>query len=121
MSEIGHIERHTGNLTQAKSIYQETIKGWQKLGQRSAIANQLECYAFIAIIEEEPHRAATFFGAAEALSEKAQTPMADYEHDEYDQSVSRLRSMLAEAEFKALWAEGRSMTIEQAIQYAVAS
>ena len=118
-SEIAHIERHTGNLTQAKAIYQETIKGWQKLGNRSAIANQLECYAFIAIIEEEPHRAAKLLGAAEALREKAQTPMADYERGEYNQSVTRLRSMLAEAEFNTLRDEGRSMTMEQAIGLAL--
>jgi predicted ATPase/class 3 adenylate cyclase len=118
-SEIGHIERYTGNLTQAKLIYQKTIKGWQEIGNRSAIAHQLECFGFLAIHVEEPQRAAKLFGAGEALREKAQSPMADHEQVEFDQSVAHLRTMLPRREFNTLWAEGRSMTMEQAIQLAL--
>jgi predicted ATPase/class 3 adenylate cyclase len=118
-SEIGHVERHTGNLSQAKMIYLETIKGWQLVGNRAAIAHQLECFGLLAIADEEPQRAVKLFGAAEALREKAQSPMADYERVEYDQSVAQLRSMLPEVEFNALWTEGKSMTMEQAIQLAL--
>src|SRR5688572_16079921 len=89
-SEIGHIERQTGNLTQAKLIYLETIKEWQELGNRGAIANQLECFGFLAIADEEPHRAVRPFSAAETLREKAQSPMTDYEQIEYDQFVAQL-------------------------------
>jgi hypothetical protein len=60
-------------------------------------------------------------GAADALRERIQSPMTDYERVEYDQSMAGLRSMLAEEEFTALWAEGRSMTMEMAIQLALAS
>ncbi len=118
-SEIGHVERHMGNLSQAKAIYQETIKGWKEIGNRSAIAHQLECFGFLAISDEEPQRAIKLFSAAETLREKVQSPMADYERVEYDQAMMQLRAMLAEAEFNAFWAEGRSMTMEQAIQLAL--
>ncbi len=118
-SELGHVERQSGNLTQAQLIYKETIKGWQDLGNRSAVAHELECFAFLAIHDEEPERAAKLFGAAEALREKIQSPMTDYERVEYDQSVARLRAILAEAEFNALWTEGRAMTMGQAIAYAL--
>jgi len=55
----------------------------------------------------------------EALREKNQSPMADYERVEYDQAVTQLHSMLTEMEFNALWAKGRSLTIEQAIELAL--
>ncbi len=118
-SELGHVERQTGNLTQARLIYQETIQGWHGLGNRSAIAHELECFAFIAIDDEEPQRAVKLFGVAEALRERIQSPMTDFERVEYDQSVARLRAMLTETEFNALWAEGHAMTMEQAIQMAL--
>ena len=74
----------------------------------------------MAITEEEPHRAAKLFGAAEALREKAKSPMTDNERVEYEQSVARLRATIVpEAEFKALWAEGKSMMMEQAIEFAL--
>ena len=118
-SELGHVERQLGNLAQARSIYQETIKGWLDLGNRSAVAHQLECFGFLAISDEEPQRGAKLFGATEALRERNQSPMADYERIEYDLAVARVRSLLSEREFNALWAEGRSMTMEQAIELAV--
>jgi tetratricopeptide (TPR) repeat protein len=118
-SELGHIARHTGDMKEARRIYQETIKGWQDLGNRSAIANQLECFAFIAITDEEPQRAIKLFGAAEALREKIHSPMTDYERVEYDQGVAQLRSSLNESEFNSLWAEGRVLTMDQAIQFAL--
>ncbi len=118
-SELGHVARTEQDFMQAKEIYRQTILGWQELGARPAIAHQLECFAFIAMAEEEPQRAAKLFGAGEALREKVQSPMSDNERVEYDQSVVQLRSMLAETEFISLWAEGRAMTMEQAIQLAL--
>ena len=73
----------------------------------------------IAVAEEEPQRAAKLFGAAEAIRELTGHKRTDEEEVEEAQFMSRLRSMLAEAEFKALWAEGRSMRMEQAIQLAL--
>jgi hypothetical protein len=119
MSELGHIARDTRDLNQAKKIYNETIIGWQDLGHRPAIANQLECFAFIAITEEEPQRALKLLGAAEALREKIGSPMANYEVMEYDKEVAQLRAMLVETDFNKLWADGKSMTMEQAIQLAL--
>jgi hypothetical protein len=116
-SELGHVARQTGNLTQAKKIYKTTISELQNLGNRGAIANQLECFAFIAIQEDEPQRAASLLGAAEALRERAQSPMTDFEQVEYIAFVHQLHAMLAEDELNNLWTEGRSMTTEQAIHF----
>ena len=119
-SEIGHVERLAGNLAAARAIYQETIKRWQELGNRSAVAHELECFGFLALSENEFRRAASLFGAAEALREQCQSPMTDEERVEYDRWVAELRGKLAEAEYKAAWAEGRGMTMEEAVGLATA-
>src|SRR6185503_19594098 len=118
-SELAHIARHMGDLNHASKIYNETIKGWQDLGNRAAVAHELECFGFLAIAGEEPEAAVKLFGAAEALRDKIQAPMTDYERVEYDHAVAQVRSLLSEAEFNLLWAEGRSMTMEQAIELAL--
>jgi predicted ATPase/class 3 adenylate cyclase len=118
-SEFGHMARHMGDLTHAKSIYRETLQDWQDYGNRAAIAHQLECFGFLAIADEEPQRAIKLFGAAEALREKILSPMTDQERIEYEQAVSQLRPMFAETEFNALWAVGRTTSMEQAIQLAL--
>jgi len=118
-SELGHIARHTGEINQAKKIYTETLINWQDLGNRAAISHQLECFAFLAIAEEEPSRAIKLFGAAEAIREKIKSTMTNYEQEEYSKALIRLHSMLTSAEFSSLWAEGRAMTMEQAIGFAL--
>jgi hypothetical protein len=118
-SELGHVARHSGDIRQAKKIYQETLREWKDLGNRASIAHQLECFALLAITDEEPERTIKLFGAAEALRERAQASMTDYERVEYDQAVARVRSMLTENAFNVLWAEGRAMTMEQAIALAL--
>ena len=120
-SDLGHTARRSGELSQAKAIYHQTLLYWQDLGSRAAIANQFECFAFIAVAEEDPQRAAKLLGAAEAWRDKIQAAMTDQERVEYDQSMAQLRAMPAETEFNVLWAEGRAMTMEQAIQFALDS
>ena len=88
-------------------------------GHRSAIANQLECLALIAIVEKQFERAGKLFGAAEALREKINSVMADNERIIYDKEVAQLRSMRSETDFNSDWSKGRALTMGQAIQLAV--
>jgi tetratricopeptide (TPR) repeat protein len=118
-SEIAHTQRALGDCAAAKKTYRETIKLYQDYGNRPSVAHQLECFAMIAVVEEDPQRSAKLFGAAEAIRETTGHKPTDEEAAEEAQFICRLRSMLAEAEFNTLWAEGKSMTMEQAIQLAL--
>ncbi|HNB41869.1 MAG TPA: tetratricopeptide repeat protein, partial [Anaerolineales bacterium] len=118
-SEIAHTQRALGNYAEAKQTYYETIKVFQDYGNRPSVAHQLECFAMIAIVEEEPQRAAKLFGAAGAIREMTGHRPTDEEQAEEAQFITRLHAMLPEAEFNALWAEGKSMTMEQAIEMAL--
>ncbi len=118
-SEYAHMDRYEGQIEKAENAYRETIIEWQKLGHRAAVANQLECLAFIAKMREQPERAAKLLGAAEILREKINIQMSQFERIEYDQHVADLKNGLDEKTFRSLWAEGRAMTMEQAIELAL--
>ena len=118
-SEFGHMERYEGNLDKAEQAYRETISVWQKIGHGAAVANQLECLAFIAIAHNQDARAARLFGAAEALREKVYIQMSQFERIEYDKQVTELRNGMDDKAFSNLWAEGRVMTMDQAVQFAL--
>lgn len=118
-AEIAHVERAMGNYSNAKNIYRETTKDFQDVGNRPAVAHQLECFAMIAVVEEEPQRAAKLFGAAAAIRVATGHQRTDEEEVEEAQFISRLHAMLPDAEFNALWVEGKSMAMEQAIQLAL--
>lgn len=118
-SDLAHALRYEGNFDQAIPAYQETIREWQRIGHRAAIAHQLECLAFIAKALEQVERAAKLLGAAEALRQRIEIDMNPVEHEEYKKEEADLRANMDEKEFASLWAEGRSMTMDEAIEFAL--
>lgn len=118
-SGMAHVARQLGNFEEALALYRETLLDWQKIGHRGAVAHQLERFAFIAKAQEQGERAVKLISAAEALREASNSPMTPQERIEYDNEVASLRAGMDEKTFVSLWAEGRAMTMEQAIEYAL--
>ena len=118
-SEMAHMERLEGRHEKAIAMYRETILEWKRLGHRAAVANQLECFAFIAKAHEQTERAIKLLGAAEGLREIIKIPMSEVEQVEYVREVADLKTNMGETEFTSLWAEGRALTMEQAIRLAL--
>jgi hypothetical protein len=127
-SEFAETARLEGNTVEAAPLYKKTIVIWRELGHRGGLARCLEVLAFIANSQAPSSpdessaylkRAARLLGAAEALREASQSEMTPEERTEYDREVTALRAKLDPATFNAAWAEGRAMTIEQAIEFAI--
>jgi predicted ATPase/class 3 adenylate cyclase len=118
-SEIGHTLRQTGDLAGAAEIYRATIVEWQDLGHRAAVANQLECFAFIALDEEQLHRAARLFGAAEALRDTLSSNMTPEEGKVYEANLARLRRAIDSEALQAAWQSGHQMDLDTAVAYAL--
>jgi hypothetical protein len=118
-SELAHSLRRAGALDEADAEYRQTIVGWQRTGNRGAVANQLESLAFTAIARGAGTKAAQLFGAAEALREGSGDPMTVDERREYEAEVDRLRGLLDAAALGDAWAEGRSLTAVEAVALAV--
>jgi predicted ATPase/class 3 adenylate cyclase len=118
-SDLAHILRYEGKFTEAVSAYRETIKDWQRLGHRAAIAHQFECMAFMAKSMEQPEKALRLFGAAEMLRQAIGIDMTAQERKEYEKEVNGIKANMDEKDFASLWAEGRSMTMDKAIELAL--
>jgi predicted ATPase/class 3 adenylate cyclase len=118
-SELGHALRHEGRVDEAEAEYRGAIRGWQRTGNRGAVANQLESFAFLAQARGDWVRSARLFGAAEALREVADARMTAMEAAESDAAMLRLRQTLDEGALGSAWAEGRRMTAEAAVAFAL--
>jgi hypothetical protein len=118
-SWLAHMKRYEGHYQEAAAGYRKTILTWQKVGHRGAVAHQLESFGFVAEASAQDQRAARLFGAAEALREKIAMPMDPQERVEYDEQVAALQGRMLQEVFTSAWAEGRVMTMEQAISYAI--
>ena len=118
-SEIGHLYRQQRRYAEAAAVYSETIQTFQEFNQRAAVAHQLECFGCMAAAQSQPERAARLLGAAEALRQRLKTDMTPLERREYEETMTNLRKQIGPAELAKVWAEGRALTMEQAIQLAV--
>jgi len=118
---MGHLERDEGDYARARALYQESLLLRRKLGHQLALAQSLEDLAALARRERQWERAGRLLGAAEAFCEAlgARPPVAVVL--EYDRTVAEARAALGEAAFAAAWAEGRTMSLEEAMAYALSS
>jgi hypothetical protein len=118
-SNLAHLERRTGNYASALEYYRETIIAFRDMGQTGAVAHQLECFGFIAIAQNQNEHALQLFAAANALREKAGTPMRPDEQTYFDSQLEGLREKINMMQFDSIWSAGRMMTMEQAIEFAL--
>ena len=67
----------------------------------------------------QSERAVRLLGASEALREATGLGLQAADQFEIDRYVASARAQLDEATFEAAWAEGRAMTLEEAVAYAL--
>jgi non-specific serine/threonine protein kinase len=118
-SELAHILREHGELDEPLGIYKDLLPKWKDLGHRAAVAHELECIAYILIRKGEPERAVILLSAAQEIRGMIDTPRTSAEEVEYENEIAAVREMLGEDTVAKKWNEGRSMTMEQAIQFAL--
>jgi non-specific serine/threonine protein kinase len=111
--------KRQGDIAQAQRLYQESLALCQALNDKLSTAICLEGLAGLAATENRPVRAARLWGAAAALCKITGAPLPPHTRTFCDHDEAAVRAQLDEATFAAVWAEGRAMTLEQAITYAL--
>ena len=112
-------------MEDAKQLFIEALRLHLPQRNRVGIAECLTGLAGVAGAEKHPESAARLFGAAEALRELLGARAWPAERAQLRaQSLSRARAQLAgdpakEAAWQKSWQEGRAMSMEQAIEYAL--
>jgi tetratricopeptide (TPR) repeat protein len=119
-SDLAHALRRGGRLDEAMAMYHETIGGWVHLGQKGAVANQLENIAYVEIERGDFDRATCLLGAAAAIREASGSQMAYDEEPELAGYLDRLRGATDADDFEAAWNAGRALPQADAVALALA-
>ena len=118
---LGMIAIREGDYARAKAWFSECLLFEQQIGVNTQLVECLIGFASIAHAEKHFERAAQIVGAAEMQAEAGQFDLESADQAELKRLTTMLRQELGDAEFQALAAKGRAMTIEQAIDYALGS
>ncbi|MCK6576736.1 MAG: tetratricopeptide repeat protein [Anaerolineae bacterium] len=105
---------------EARDLYYQGLAITRALGDKLDLSLTLEYLGRLAGVDGGKHqRAARLLGAAEALRLSICAPIPPLEQSLHDDLVAQLRENLDESALNAARAEGRLMTLEQAVEYAL--
>ena len=119
LRDLGNLSRSEGKASEAESFYREALRIFRGLGHHRGIARVLEHLAACAAMQGRPHRALTLAGAAAVMRERLKTPLFAAEGEELGRILEGVKSGLPAAEEAAAWEEGRGMTLNGVVGYAL--
>jgi predicted ATPase/class 3 adenylate cyclase len=116
---LGYVALAQGDPDHARELFIEALNLHRAQKNRLGISECLAGLAGVAGAERQPQRAARLFGASAALREAPGVPMWPAERADYDRNLALARAQLDDAAWQAAWEQGQTMTMEQAIAFAV--
>ena len=116
---LAYLVRAQNDSRQAEMLFKESLAlVWELKDQRCACLS-IGGLARATVGQDRDARAARLFGVAEALGQLVGTRVPPAERMGYEQDLAAVRGVLSDESFAGAWAEGRAMSIEQAIAYAL--
>jgi predicted ATPase len=121
LGNLGHLALIKGNYVAARAKYVESLILVRESGSKLTIVDCLVGCANLAQTTGQTERATKLCGAVSALLKAIAARLVSPEREMHEHTVTALRAHLDEAPFSKAWAEGMTMTMQQAIEYALAT
>ncbi len=112
---LGIIALRRQDARRAKSFYEQALALRHEMGNPRGILECLRAFSQVAATEQHYEHAARLLGTANALYEM----LDERGRRMFDGELDALRAQLGDAMFEKARAEGRAMSLEQAIDYAL--
>lgn len=109
-----------GDHSSARALHRQSLAINWELGSLMAVAISLEDLGSIAAALGDPLHAARLWGAMHRLRDEMGTPLPPDQVSIHEKDVAATRAALDDdAIFDQAWQEGRAITTEQAVEYAL--
>ncbi len=115
---LGRVAHAQGEGTAARALLTQALSLLSDAGDRWATARCIESIAAI-WAGDDPSKAGRLFGFTERLRHSIGTPQTYLDRSRCEQAVAAIRAQLDAASVEAAWADGRALTLAQAIEDAV--
>lgn len=115
LCNLGDATREQGDLERALHLYARSVATAHEAGLTSCAAGGLDGAAEVAHAQEQATQATRLFALATALREKHQVRRLPRDQARRASQIAELRATLGDDAFTAVWAEGRVMSLEDAL------
>jgi tetratricopeptide (TPR) repeat protein len=116
-SNLSYVAHHQGDHKQAEAFAVEGLTLLLELENTRYIPQGLAMLAGPVAAQGNPRKAARLLGASEALLEAMGLCLQAGDRFEAERNEAAVREQLDDAAFEAAWAEGRAMSLDEAIAY----
>ena len=120
LNSLADVLLDEGDYLAARPLLVESLSINADMGDRAAMAYLLDDCAALAAAEGEPERALHLSGAAAAAHDGIGSQLPAGERARFDRLLAPAWQALGEPVAVAAWEKGRAMTLEQAVEYALA-
>jgi len=111
--------RHLGRIEEAATEMHRVLPKILKLDFQTWLPNFAEDYAALCVALGEHRLAVLLLGAADAMRERVGSAREWAQREQLAEPIDETRKALSDAEWKAALLEGRALTVEQALTYAL--
>lgn len=116
---LGLVALHGNDYSAARQYFTDFLDLTVAMQDRARISQLLTGLATVAAGISQYERAATLYGAAQGIVETIDYRIPTFDQAEFDRHIQIAREQLGEARFETHDTEGRALTLEQAIAYAL--
>jgi predicted ATPase/DNA-binding SARP family transcriptional activator len=118
-TRIGDAELREGNLTEARRIFAETAQEFQKDRYTIGLVFILQCMASLYVAAGKAENAARLIGWGDRMREEIGDTRPSLEQAEVDRLLAATLTRLGKAAFEEAYDQGRLMTLDEAVAYAL--
>jgi tetratricopeptide (TPR) repeat protein len=116
---FGYLMYELGNVVQSEDYFRKSLLALKDLGGRNDIIECLEGFAGVAALLKQPRRGARLLAAARAVRDVIDIPVPRSHKALYQRIVENVANQIDSQAFELYSAEGRAMSLEEAIEYAL--
>jgi predicted ATPase/DNA-binding SARP family transcriptional activator len=119
LSDLGYVAYHQGDPGRARGYFVESLGVLRELDAETDIAVCVAGLAGAAYLAGQPKQAVRLLGAAASRLESCDPRVYRNEKADYARIVAAARAASLAREFAAAWAEGRAMSLQDAVEHAL--
>ncbi len=119
LNVLGLVRLAVGDHEGAETAYRECLTFAREIGYKWAIAQSLIGFGALGAARGDQERAVRLLAAADAMLTMIEYAIPSAEQAHFEHAVQALRRAIDPRDFARIWAEGRAMKVEQAIEYAL--
>ncbi len=119
LHNLAYVALHQNDLERATLLFKESIDLQLDRGNRLGVIECLFGFAGTALAAQQIERATRLFVAATRLQDEQRAQVWPAERAEHERSLAQLHALMDDAAWQAAWAKGQSLTLDQAVDYAL--